>query len=123
MSSLQQAWKRAEKTIAEALVEAGISAERIVRANNYAKSDYDVRVHAPLDFLKIDSKYTRSKPFLANRLLKEIAAKYCTDKKRDEPVLVTRNYKDQDVCVTIRLQFFISLLTAYKERLTGNGKH
>lgn len=117
MGSLQQAWKNAEKSIAEDLTEAGIPAKRIVRANNWSKSIEDVDVDPPLNFLRIDSKYTRTKPFLANRLLKEISAKYCKD-KNDQPVLVTRNYKDREVCVTIRWSFFVSLLAAYKERLT-----
>lgn len=89
-------WKNAEKHLRDVYLKYNVPAERILRSNDYSRSDYDVRLtdpNIPVEFTN-DSKYSASKPFRHHGLLKVIAAKYCKEKNQF-PVLFTKNYKEQ----------------------------
>lgn len=103
-----QAWKNLERRVAEAL-----GGKRIVRGNNFAVSDIDVKV-PDFPHLAIDAKYRRAQPWKHHAFVEEIAKKYCGKGELTTPVLVTKSGGERGEYVTLRLQDYAALLNAIR---------
>lgn len=93
-------WKELEKKTAIAM-----TGERINRAADYGKSDYDVYV-PDFPFLRVDAKY-RSR-HSHHSFMEEIREKYCND--GSFPVLVTKHHSGRREYVTVDLALWASIL-------------
>lgn len=105
MGKQSQAWKDAERAIAEQL-----GGKRVVRAD-WGVSDTDVKVE---DFpqLKIDSKYRGA--WAHTSYLKEVADKYAKE-PGDIPVLVTKQKRQQGAVVCLSLEDFGVMLNTIRD--------
>ena len=103
---MSSAWKDLERTVAKEL-----GGQRILRGDDFRRSDVDVLVE---DFphFKIDCKH-RKGSWKHHSLLKEIKRKYCTSEYQ-VPVLVTKCRGEHGECVTVPLQAFKALLNALR---------
>src|SRR5260221_8257499 len=106
IDSMSKPWKELEKEAAKKL--GGI---RIVRGNDYGKSDVDVVVP---DFipLRIDCKY-RSR-HAHHALIEEVRSKYCAD--GGYPVLVTKHRLSRREYATIDLDLLGALLEMLRRK-------
>lgn len=96
-----QAWKDLERLVAKAL-----KGKRISRGDDFARMDVDVVV-PDMPELRIDAKYRTRHAH--HTFMKEIAEKYI-EHDWQEPVLVTRHHHQKSAYVTVRLEFFATLL-------------
>lgn len=110
-----QRWKALERQWAEVLVNYNMEAHRITRADNYAKSDFDVLTEeAP--WLKSDCKYSVQK-WRSNTLLDTIRKKYCKD-KGDQPVLLCKSKGEHGLKATVDGEFLAGLLAVFLGKMT-----
>ncbi len=99
---MSKAWKALEKKTAEAL-----GGERISRADDWGRSDYDV--HVPEHpYLKVDCKY-RKGGWAHHSVLDEIRDKYCKE-KGDIAIMVSKSGRKRGEVVSLSLQDFAKLL-------------
>ena len=101
-----QSWKKAEAQLAKL-----IGGRRVLRGSDFSKSDVDA-IADDLPFLKCDAKYRVSHAH--HSLMEEIQEKYCKAEV-DEPVLFTKHHNQSGGYITIRGEFFSSLLNAWRE--------
>lgn len=112
-------WKNAERRLRDIYLKYDIPAERISRAGNFSKSDYDVRLtdpSLPIEFAN-DSKYSEAKPYRHHGLLKTIVKKYCKEKGQ-QPVLFTCNYKENGGVFAVPGYMWSGLLAHFLGYLT-----
>lgn len=112
---MSNAWKALEKKVAELL-----GGERISRADDWGRSDYDVHVPAH-PYLKVDCKY-RKGGWAHHSVLDEIREKYCKE-DGDMAIMVSKSGRKRGEVVSLSLNDFRGLLWLIDRLRWENGMH
>lgn len=114
------AWKNAEREVAELFNRYGFTAERIIR-EDHGKSDFDVRIKELPD-LVIDSKYRAT--FSHHSLFeKDLLNRYCKKNPQRRAIMPTKVYQQRGMYVTTTLEYLVELMAlAYLKNRPVKGE-